>query len=178
VAVIAYSDTCVSNATQFSLTSNSSILSVAWNFGDAESAAANASTSLTPTHQFTSAGTYTVTANVVLACGAYLTTQNVQVITCDTTQLRLNEIFIPQAFSPNNDGNNDKLFVRGSIREFTISVFNRWGENVFTTSDQAIGWDGTQRGKELDAGVFVYNLSGTDLAGQSFTKKGNITLVK
>jgi gliding motility-associated-like protein len=93
-------------------------------------------------------------------------------------EIELNEIFVPDAFSPNSDGINDKVFVRGSIKEFSFSVFNRWGEIVFRTQNQSQGWDGFFRGKELDAGVFVYYLSGTDAAGNSFNKKGNITLVK
>ncbi|MFN5629886.1 MAG: gliding motility-associated C-terminal domain-containing protein, partial [Bacteroidota bacterium] len=93
-------------------------------------------------------------------------------------EIDVNEIFVPDAFSPNSDGINDKVFVRGSIREFSFSVFNRWGEQVFRTQNQSQGWDGSYRGKELDTGVFVYYLTGTDAAGKSFNKKGNITLVK
>jgi gliding motility-associated-like protein len=93
-------------------------------------------------------------------------------------EIELNEIFVPEAFSPNNDGNNDKLFVRGSIKDFTFSVFNRWGEVVYRTQNQSTGWDGSFRGKELDAGVFVYYLTGVDAAGNTINKKGNITLVK
>jgi gliding motility-associated-like protein len=93
-------------------------------------------------------------------------------------EVKLNEIFVPDAFSPNNDGNNDKLFVRGSIKDFTFSVYNRWGEMVFRTQNQTDSWDGTYRSKELDAGVFVYYLSGFDAAGNTINKKGNITLVK
>jgi gliding motility-associated-like protein len=93
-------------------------------------------------------------------------------------EIELNEIFVPDAFSPNSDGINDKVFVRGSIKEFSFSVFNRWGEMVFRTQNQSQGWDGYFRGKELDAGVFVYYLSGTDAVGNEFNKKGNITLVK
>jgi gliding motility-associated-like protein len=85
---------------------------------------------------------------------------------------------VPDAFSPNNDGNNDKLFVRGSIKDFTFSVYNRWGELVFKTQNQSTGWDGLFRGKELDAGIFVYYLTGVDTAGNTINKKGNITLVK
>jgi gliding motility-associated-like protein len=92
--------------------------------------------------------------------------------------IELNEIFVPDAFSPNSDGINDKVFVRGSIKEFSFSVFNRWGEVVFRTQNQSTGWDGTFRGKELEVGVFVYYLSGTDAAGNAFNKKGNISLVK
>ena len=93
-------------------------------------------------------------------------------------EIEFNEIFVPDVFSPNSDGINDKVFVRGSIKEFSFSVFNRWGEMVFRTQNQSQGWDGYFRGKELDAGVFVYYLSGTDAAGNEFNKKGNITLVK
>jgi gliding motility-associated-like protein len=93
-------------------------------------------------------------------------------------EIKLNEIFVPEAFSPNSDGNNDKVFVRGSIKDFTFSVFNRWGEVVFRTQNQSTGWDGSFRGKDLDAGVFVYYLSGVDAAGNTINKKGNITLVK
>jgi gliding motility-associated-like protein len=93
-------------------------------------------------------------------------------------EIKLNEIFVPDAFSPNNDGNNDKLFVRGSIKDFTFSVFNRWGEVVFRTQNQSTGWDGSFKGKDLDAGVFVYYLTVVDAAGNTINKKGNITLVK
>ncbi|MFN5630366.1 MAG: gliding motility-associated C-terminal domain-containing protein, partial [Bacteroidota bacterium] len=115
--------------------------------------------------------TYQVTGVDNSGCG-YLLNVKIEV------EIDVNEIFVPDAFSPNSDGINDKVFVRGSIREFSFSVFNRWGEQVFRTQNQSVGWDGSFRGKELDAGVFVYYLSGTDAAGNSFNKKGNITLTK
>jgi len=93
-------------------------------------------------------------------------------------EIKLNEIFVPEAFSPNSDGNNDNVYVRGSVKEFTFSIFNRWGELVFRTQNQSEGWDGSFRNKDLDAGVFVYYLTGFDIAGNSINKKGNITLVK
>ncbi|MFN5793948.1 MAG: gliding motility-associated C-terminal domain-containing protein, partial [Bacteroidota bacterium] len=115
--------------------------------------------------------TYQVTGVDNSGCG-YLLNVKIEV------EIDVNEIFVPDAFSPNSDGINDKVFVRGSIREFSFSVFNRWGEQVFRTQNQSVGWDGSFRGRELDAGVFVYYLSGTDAAGNSFNKKGNITLTK
>jgi gliding motility-associated-like protein len=114
---------------------------------------------------------YQVTGVDSSGCG-YLLNVKIEV------EIELNEIFVPDAFSPNSDGINDKVFVRGSIKEFSFSVFNRWGEVVFRTQNQSTGWDGSFRGKELDAGVFVYYISGTDAAGNEFNKKGNITLVK
>jgi gliding motility-associated-like protein len=171
-------DTCAISPTRFSIASSATINSVVWNFGDAESGVSNTSSLLNPTHQFTSEGNFTVTATIALSCGNYSATRNIQIFKCDTTRLVLNEIFVPEAFSPNSDGNNDNVYVRGSIKEFSFSVFNRWGEVVFKTENQNTGWDGTYKGKELNAGVYVFFLSGQDLLGNSFNKKGNITLVK
>ena len=74
---------------------------------------------------------------------------------------------------------NDDLFVRGNgIDELYFAVFNRWGEKVFETEDKDIGWDGTFRGKELSADVFGYLLEVRCFNGQTFFKKGNITLIR
>lgn len=88
-------------------------------------------------------------------------------------------IFIPTAFTPNNDGNNDVLFVRGEVlSDLDLSIYNRWGELVFRTQDQSKGWDGTLGGRSVDPGVFVYHLKATCFDGQQFFSKGNITLIR
>lgn len=90
------------------------------------------------------------------------------------------EVFVPSAFSPNGDGINDHFFVRGNcIEDLLLQVFDRWGELVFETSNIAIKWDGSYRGKDLDAGVFVYQLSGRlKKSIEPFYLKGNVTLVR
>ena len=88
-------------------------------------------------------------------------------------------IFIPNAFSPNNDNNNDILYVRGKgIEEFYLAIYNRWGEKVFETTDINTGWDGTYKGQLMDPAVFVYYLKATCINENVFEKKGNITLVR
>lgn len=88
-------------------------------------------------------------------------------------------IFIPNAFTPNKDGNNDILFVRGrNISEMHFVVFNRWGEKVFETTDQKTGWDGTFKGKDVDPAVFVYHLTVKCGDGQEYFKKGNVTVIR
>jgi gliding motility-associated-like protein len=88
-------------------------------------------------------------------------------------------IYIPTAFSPNNDGENDILYVRGrGISEMNIVIFNGWGEKVFESDSQLVGWDGTRNGAELNSGVFVYQLNGKYYNGKEFTQKGDITLMK
>jgi gliding motility-associated-like protein len=89
------------------------------------------------------------------------------------------EMYVPNAFSPNNDGANDVLYVRGiCLESLTFMVFNRWGEKVFETNDQKIGWDGTYKGEQMNTGVFVYRLEGKTYDGKGFSLKGNITLIR
>lgn len=88
-------------------------------------------------------------------------------------------VFVPNAFTPNNDGANDVLLVRGQfITELYFAVFDRWGEKVFETTDQAKGWDGTFKGKDADPAVFDYYLKAVCLGGEEYFKKGNITLIR
>lgn len=91
-------------------------------------------------------------------------------------------IFVPNAFTPNGDGENDVLFARSSAVDFTRSfvfrVFNRWGEMVFETDDVTRGWDGTWRDKELAPDVYDYYVEGFCLDGQEFFMKGNVTLIR
>ena len=88
-------------------------------------------------------------------------------------------IFVPNAFSPNDDGENDILFVRGqNLEEVTLKIFDRWGELVFESTDQAIGWDGTFRDKPVDPDVYVYHLQVICFDGQENLIKGNITVLR
>ncbi len=89
------------------------------------------------------------------------------------------ELFIPNAFSPNNDGQNEMECVMGNcITKLQFSVYDRWGEKVFETSDPTFCWDGTYKGKTLNTAVFVYILNAVLNNGEVITKKGNISLIR
>lgn len=89
------------------------------------------------------------------------------------------DIFVPNAFSPNGDNVNDKLFVRGNrIQELYFAVFDRWGEKVFETTAQSIGWDGTFKGENAGPAVFDYYLKVKCIGGNEFFKKGNVTIIR
>lgn len=89
------------------------------------------------------------------------------------------DIFLPNAFTPNGDGSNDVLFVRGrNITGLELKIFDRWGELVFETTDQANGWDATFNGEPVDPAVFVYWMRVDCEGGQSFFKKGNVTVIR
>jgi len=96
-------------------------------------------------------------------------------------------VYIPNIFSPNNDGSNDILFVSGgadieSIRSF--SIFNRWGELVFEQIDllpnmPSAGWDGTTRnGQLLNPAVFVYMIEIRFTDGETEVFSGDVVLMR
>ena len=90
-------------------------------------------------------------------------------------------IFIPDAFSPNNDASNDLLFVRGNgIETLDFQVLDRWGKEVFRTNDQDEGWNGRHRqeGKELSPDVYAYCVKVTCFDGTEFIKAGNVSLLR
>jgi gliding motility-associated-like protein len=131
-------------------------------------------TSLTTNVSPTETTTYTLTATDGLCTKSDTALVRVYEIVCDEPY-----VFVPNAFTPNGDQENDVLYVRGIwIEKCIFRVFNRWGELVFETTDQNIGWDGTFKGKKLDPDVFDYYLDVDCLGGLHTIIKGNVTLMK
>jgi len=88
-------------------------------------------------------------------------------------------IFVPNAFTPNEDGKNDVLFVRGvNLDKVYFAVYDRWGEMVFETDDLEHGWDGSFKGKQVSGDVYGYYLKAICFGGEHFFKKGNVTVLK
>ncbi len=88
-------------------------------------------------------------------------------------------VFVPNVFSPNGDGFNDLLRVRGrGITELDFVIYDRWGEKVFETNDVNAGWDGTYKGQPMNLAVFVYIIKGKFKNGDAIDKKGNFTLLR
>ncbi len=89
------------------------------------------------------------------------------------------ELFVPNYFSPNNDGINDKECVYGGcLTDMDFSIYDRWGEKVYETNDTNICWDGYYKGMLMDTQILVYNLIATLPGGETVTKKGTINLVR
>ena len=85
------------------------------------------------------------------------------------------ELFVPNVFSPNEDGRNDVFKPRGTnLFEYNLRIYDRWGNKVFEADDIEDGWDGTLNGKPLNSGVFVYYI----LSGGELVSKGNVTLLR
>jgi gliding motility-associated-like protein len=91
------------------------------------------------------------------------------------------QIYVPTAFSPNDDDNNDSFLAKGRfIVEYNLVIYDRWGNVIFETKDLETGWNGT----EVDAitpappGNYGYKIYGLDPAGQKFEKVGSVTLIR
>ncbi|GIV26903.1 MAG: hypothetical protein KatS3mg027_0717 [Bacteroidia bacterium] len=118
--------------------------------------------------------TYTVTVND----GICSRTATVVIVVIDN-ECKESDVFVPNTFTPNGDGNNDVLYVRGYlINELYFAVYNRWGELVFETTDKNKGWDGVYKGRAADVGVFGYYLRAKCPNGKEIFKKGNVTLIR
>jgi gliding motility-associated-like protein len=88
-------------------------------------------------------------------------------------------IYLPNAFTPNDDGNNDIFEVRGiAVTGVKLWVYNRWGERVFSSEGATGGWDGYFGNILCPPDVYGYYLEVTCLDGQVYTKKGNVTLIR
>jgi gliding motility-associated-like protein len=114
---------------------------------------------------------YTVTAKNQIGC-----------IATDDIRIKVYlgpEIYVPTAFSPNNDGLND-IFIPTyvGIKELKyFSVFNRWGILMYTTTSQNGGWDGRYKGVKENASAFVWMVEGIDYNGNAIRRKGTVILV-
>jgi gliding motility-associated-like protein len=93
----------------------------------------------------------------------------------------ITNVFVPNVFTPNGDGNNDVVQIFGdltAIHLMEFSVFNRWGEMVFKSYDHYFEWDGTYKGEPQNPGVFIYTMKVTFINGVTRDYKGSVTLVR
>lgn len=121
--------------------------------------------------------TTTYTLSIVGAGGC----QKIVTVTIYVISMECNEgdVFVPNTFTPNDDGKNDVLYVRSnSIMELYFAVYNRWGQMVFETNDIKKGWDGIYNGMKADPAVFAWYLKAKCYNGNQIFKKGNTTIIR
>lgn len=131
----------------------------------------------TPTATIRDNTAYTVTVKNIYGCIAS-DVMRVTVFCLD------GQVFIPNAFTPDGNGLNDILMIRGKgIRVKSFRIFNRWGEVVFertnfNPNDPKFGWDGKVRGVPASPDVFVYTAEVVCDNNVIYTYKGNTTILK
>ncbi|MBL0105553.1 MAG: gliding motility-associated C-terminal domain-containing protein [Bacteroidetes bacterium] len=95
------------------------------------------------------------------------------------TILHNNDLFLPNTFSPNGDNKNDYFFLRGNnIYGIRLTIFDRWGEKMFESTDPSQGWDGTYNNKDVNPGVYTFVATVIFTDGTSASKSGTVTLVR
>lgn len=122
-------------------------------------------------NQFTvrQTGNYSVT--VANACGSATDDVNIKSVDC--------VILFPNAFTPNGDGRNDlfKILNAFNLQNYTLTIFNRWGEQVYSTTDFRQGWNGEHKNRPQDPGTFVYYCRYTK-DNIPITTKGSFILIR
>jgi gliding motility-associated-like protein len=101
----------------------------------------------------------------------------------DTIKIDVNcpEVYFPSAFTPNNDGKNDLIGPLGnlnSVKDYSVSVFDRWREMVFHSANPFEKWNGFVKGKKADNGIFVWHATFSLQGKPKESRKGTITLIK
>ncbi|MFP5471284.1 MAG: PKD domain-containing protein [Bacteroidia bacterium] len=142
-----------------------------WDFGDGY----YSSVETEPVHKYKTVGTYTVELAVENDYGCidkeYLIVE-VQPVA---------NIFIPSAFTPNNDNLNENFkIVSYNIQEegFIMEIFTRWGEKIFQTQNLNEGWDGTYKGTLVTQGNYVYKVIAIDLLGNKQELFGSVAVIR
>jgi gliding motility-associated-like protein len=142
-----------------------------WDFGNGD-----VSSSQSPQYSFSDTGFYLVRLTVIDNNDCQDDTVRSLFM---TPILRM---FIPNSFTPNGDYINDEFKPGGilqGVSDFTMSIYNRWGELVYTTEDPALGWDGTFKGEQSPMGVYSYKIRYTDyFRSKWFDKSGEIHLIR
>ena len=162
---VSFIENASSDATQFQ-----------WDFGDSSNL--NPSFDVNPTVTFpnTDPGNYDITLTVSNAAGCEHDT---------TYTLIVNGVFsmyVPNSFSPNNDGINDTFFPQGdavSTDNFEFLIFDRYGQILYQTEVFGDQWDGTHLGQQVSLGVYVYKIEAEDLyTGERHELRGHVTLIR
>ena len=139
-----------------------------WRFGDGDS-----TTAINPLYQYNASGTFNVCLRASNTFGCFDDTCN------NVVAIIRPALDVASGFSPNGDGRNDKVWVRGfGIKTIVWRIFNRWGQLVYETTQRNAPWDGTYKGVLQPMDAYAYTLDVELSDGQKVKKSGNITLIR
>ncbi len=139
-----------------------------YDFGDG-----NTTTLRNPFHTYQDTGMYWITQYVMNNYGC------VDSIIGTVTIMTDYEFYIPSAFSPNGDGmNNYFMGVGRNVKEYAMTIFDRWGELLFHSDDMGIGWDGTFNGVNCKQDTYIYDFKFRDNTNIAHQFTGHVTLLR
>lgn len=156
-----------------------------WDFGDGSAI----QTDTTPLHYYQQAGEYSIKMVVKTDTDPQCVDSVIRekaVLAENAGVINLPNAFRPSASGPNGgyyspNGYNNHIFyppVANSVIEYKLTIFNRWGQKIFETSDITQGWDGYFDGKQCSQDVYVWKVEGKYANKQAFVKMGDVTLIR
>jgi len=163
-----FSHSVVSNSQVSFSNLNSGSVNITWDFGDGQNSFIN-----NPLHVFPDVATYKV-------CLTTFNTSGCVSSSCKDIFVGFSRIVaIPSSFTPNKDGNNDVLKVKGGpLTEMEFQIFNEWGNLLFSSTSQDIGWDGTFKGDQQPVGVYEYILNAKTQDNKTISLYGVVNLTR
>jgi gliding motility-associated-like protein len=144
-----------------------------WDFGDNQ--VNNTSNQQNPRYTYLDTGEYVITQIVFNEHGCTDTTVNRLKVAPSFT------VYIPDAFTPDDNGVNDRFLIKGTgIIGYRMTIFNRWGQQIYVSEDITEGWGGDVdgNGETVQLGTYVYKILVTDLFGENHWFHGRVTLLK
>jgi gliding motility-associated-like protein len=127
-------------------------------------------------HEYTLPGIYSVSLIANSLEPDFCTDTNFLLIRVEDTSF----VFVPNVFTPNNDGFNDYFTIRSHyLNKCTLKIFNRWGTLVYAYNGLAVKWDGTSMaGYKVSDGTYYYILEAEGYDRKNYEKSGVITLIR
>jgi len=155
----------------FTNLSSTNAVSFKWIFGDGDTLATTSRSNVE--HQYNSTGTFNACLVAFNAVGCPDT------LCMPVSTIVVPALDVPNAFTPNSNDVNSKIFVRGfGIAKMRFTIWNRWGQKVFETGNRFEGWDGRVKGVVQPMDVYAYTLDVEFFDGTKTTRKGDITLIR
>ena len=152
----------------FDSSTGGDIVSWLWGFAGKDSSSIS-----DPIYDFENPGEYLTSLMVTNSFGCTAVTERLLVVTQTST------VYIPNAFTPNNDGVNDFFEVKGTnLNSFELFVFDRWGELIFYSEDIEESWDGTINGVPAQEDVYVWKVNAHDSEERKQVYYGHVTVVR
>ena len=139
-----------------------------WYFGDGDSSSIQ-----NPIHVYKDEGVFVVTLIAMSPYGCNDTTEY-------SIAIKSDNFYAPNSFTPSEDGKNDEWRIIGvaDVREYSLQIYNRWGEIIFETKDETKSWDGKYLGVLCPPDVYVWKVKFKRTGTEVYEYKGHINLVR
>jgi gliding motility-associated-like protein len=183
-SIILYTDSCQGDLIQFSLSNPIIGQYVDWYFDDPSSGINNYAVGNTSTHTFFNKGFYKITVFISSSSGIDTLIRTIHIDSCQSKQNPIDPekctFEINNVITPNNDGKNEFIEIKSLcvFEKFELSIFNRWGNIVYKSTNPSEFWNGKNQQEDCPDGNYMYLLKYKFRNTEEATKNGSILLMR